>query len=95
MAVGDVVSDVFNTINTELYFQPAVGVEVMILAIVGSSANFKAGLYDGANSAKMVMDVNVTSGNKNNGNLKLGITNTHYFNIFFNSQGGYSGIQTK
>lgn len=90
MAVGDVISGVFNTINTNLYFQPAVNVEVVILCITGQHTGFQAGLYDGVTAAKTDLQVHL-----NFTNVKLGITNTNYFNIYFNGQGGYSGIQIK
>lgn len=97
LAVGDIISEVYTVAqqNTQLFFQPAAAVEIMILAITGQNANFTGGLYDGTDAARSFFSVSTSSGNKNNCNIKMGITNTHYLNIYFDGQGGYTGIQIK
>tara|TARA_R110000751_G_scaffold224404_1_gene326477 strand:+ start:215 stop:517 length:303 start_codon:yes stop_codon:yes gene_type:complete len=92
LAVGDIISDVDNS-STTLTFQPAAGVEIMITMCGGMNLGY-VGITDGVSDAVQYTQYNtalITAPN-----IKVGITNTHYFKNYTNVAGcGYSGIQIK
>ena len=93
MAVGDIVSDA--TIkNVYVNFQPAAGVEVIILSCHGNSD----GIVAIKNGTLTGYSQFVTgSKNYNSGfNTKIGVTNSVFFAIYSTGDdGGYTGIQIK
>jgi len=94
MAVGDVVSDVYATTSVYHYFQPAVGVEIIITFCGGRGTLTYAGLYDGVNQSASSLADNADF--SEGFNTKIGINNTNYLLNFANSSNpAYSGIQIK
>lgn len=102
MAVGDVINGIFNNTGTQNYFQPSSGVEIIIVSSFGTSPNsstFQTGISNGTtntyNNCRAYPDTN-TNSRFVTFNIKIGITNTNYFNMYGdNFQTGYTGIQTK
>jgi len=100
MAVGDVISGIsLVTAGGNLDFQPAAGVEVMIVNIAGDAYGtyaHMAKLYDGTNEA----DTMAVSEAAAAGGGKILITNSRYLRIT-NADGtssrvlAYTGVQTK
>jgi len=100
MAVGDVISGIsLVTAGGNLDYQPASGVEVMIVNIAGDAYGtyaHMAKLYDGTNEA----DIMAVSEAAAAGGGKILITNSRYLRIT-NGDGtssrvlGYTGIQIK
>jgi len=93
MAVGDVVSATYAGANN---FQPAVGIECIILHanLVGGAGNF--GLTDGVNVGAQYMGNWQNVNNFGLGGMliaRIPINNTVYFTS--TTSGGYSGIQIK
>ena len=94
MAVGDIINGIDTSTSTYIYFQPAVGVEIIITFSGGIGTSVQAGIYDGVNvgTAKVSDNADYSEG----GNMKIGITNTIYYTMYSNSGSlGYSGIQIK
>jgi len=90
MVVGDVVIGL-SASNTDLQFQPAAGVEVVV-TIVGILIN-KVSFVNASDSSQRVAAVDV-----NNSNMKMFITNVLW--LFIQAQGvglfsGFSGMQTQ
>ena len=102
MAVGDVINGIFNNTNTQNYFQPSSGVEIIIVSSFGTTPNsstFRTGIYNGTTSTFNTMrsypDTN-TQGRFITFNIKIGITNTNYLNVYGDAyETGYTGIQIK
>ena len=102
MAVGDVVNGIFNNTDTQNYFQPSSGIEVMIVSSFGLSPNsstFITGISNGTtntyHTCRAYPDTN-THARYITFNVKIGITNTNYLYIYAQSYtSGYTGIQTK
>ena len=91
MAVGDVVSGVS---TTDITYQPAAGVEVLITSFGGAadSAHY-CNLYNGTTAARQ--DKYVTATNRG-GAVKVFLNNTNYLQIVGTADNrGYTGIQTK
>ena len=102
MAVGDVISGIFNNTGTANYFQPSSGVEIIIVSSFGTAPNsttFRTGIYNGTtniyNTCRAFPDTN-TNSRFITFNIKIGITNTIYFYVFGDDlPTAYTGIQTK
>lgn len=102
MAVDDVITDIVSVAqSTSSYFQPAAGVEVVIIGAGADLANATGiegvGQYDGSLSSAM-FKVNYDIANMNGS--KIGITNGHYLRLWNGYGSGavvhsYTGIQTK
>lgn len=105
MAVGDVVAGM--SVNATLTFQPAVGVEIMLVWANGSG--YQAEIYDGTNfqatgEATTGFSVGIGGINYNGSSAMASITNKLFINnsiyIRIRKIGGtnnsaYSGIQIK
>ena len=94
MAVGDIVNDVFTTLLTYHYFQPAGTNEVMVTSAFGID-RLRVGLYDGVNIS---WTYGTAAGVATGGgmNVKIGINNAHYLLVFSDVVApGFSGIQIK
>jgi len=104
MAAGDIV----NIHMTGVYpagttYQPAAGVEIIILSMMLNTANTTVGFTDGANYAKNIFS-QVAAGSTSNASYqsgepfkqKFGITNAQYLkNDSGATNKGFSGIQIK
>ena len=93
MAVGDVISAIWTGSHT---FQPAVGVEVIIMYVNANGGSGNWGMTDGTNNAVQHVGSWATSNNYGlTGQLqaRIPINNTNYFSA--SNYGGYSGIQIK
>ena len=93
MAVGDSVNQ---SLHSSTSFQPASGVEIMVLkAFNGGDTDWYYGITDGTNNALHYTHYSYS----NTGAIgeKFTITNTMYFYISSNtsSNKGFSGIQIK
>jgi hypothetical protein len=92
MAVGDIVIAVHDvTAGTPIYFQPAVGVEIMISFMEGEQADSRMGAYNGSINVNTIAGSAIFNG-------KCFINNTTYLRL--GSAAGictmaYSGIQIK
>tara|TARA_R110002051_G_scaffold136356_1_gene209016 strand:+ start:682 stop:948 length:267 start_codon:yes stop_codon:yes gene_type:complete len=88
MVAGDIVNWISNTATT---YQPAVGVEIIILVPFLNANAAECGIYNGVNKATAYYaandDLTIIS--------KIGITNTNYYLMTTLTQGGFSGIQIK
>lgn len=92
MAVGDIVNA--TQAGGGFHFQPAVGVSIMITAVIGSSTTVAAGLSsDSITNSQTYISNSTNNGNKNSLNVKIGITNSVYLYYYGNSNTGYTGIQ--
>ena len=90
MAVNDAVNKYMNAVTS---FQPASGVEVLILKVFSSSVGCVYGIQDGTSQAGTYMLYNIAQSAQP---VKYIITNTDYFYISISSGNfGFSGIQTK
>ena len=96
MAVGDVINE---TMPSSTTFQPAAGVEIIVLSVFGGSDSvWQWGFTDGTNFARKYQDYigdrdyTITSMG-----IKFGITNTMYYSCDSTdtSSRGFSGIQIK
>jgi hypothetical protein len=97
MAKGDVVSGIGSALSTELIFQPASGVEI-IITMVGNYTTWTY-LYNGTTQSNLYNNSLSSSGEHGMGNMphKICINNTNYLKIagdpsFYPS---YTGIQIK
>jgi len=94
MAVGDVIN--VNTTTTS--FQPAAGVEIMILRFMNdSNYGIRYGFTDGVNTCTTYLQGGTANYNNAQIGNKFGITNTNYW---YDQAGaatkqGFSGIQIK
>jgi hypothetical protein len=94
MAVGDVINAIPAQVANYSYFQPAAGVEIMILSL-SSATNNHYFLYNGTNQGAWT-NTDVSAGSKEPTNMKIGITNTNYLAIYnTGAYGQYTGIQIK
>ena len=94
MAVNDIITNVVQMTSYNGYFQPASGVEVMLLSIGGGNTIGYTN-YNGSNGGETTL----FSGS-NPLNIKCGITNSIYAKFYTEGGGGsgyifYSGIQIK
>ena len=90
MAVNDAVNKYMTSTTS---FQPASGVEVLVLKVFTTSVGVVYGIQDGTSQAGTYMIYNVQQSAQP---VKYLITNTDYFFISAsNSLFGFSGIQTK
>ncbi len=94
MAVGDVISAVWT--GGAHTFQPAVGVEIIIMYANANGSGGNWGMTDGVNNA--VQHSGSWSTANNFGltaqlQARIPINNTNYFSA--SASGGYSGIQIK
>lgn len=90
LAVGDIIN--FMATGGVTTYQPASGVEIMILRVMVNATITEAGTTDGINKAvdyygAAVPYVYMVP--------KLGITNTMYYTMSTGSNRGFSGIQIK
>jgi len=96
MVVGDMISAMTGTVlNVYHYYQPAVGVEIMVTSTLSGVAHEQqTGLYDGANLANARVGY-LTTG-MNTLNNKLGISNSLYLAQYSNNTAcAFTGIQIK
>lgn len=91
MAVGDIVNFMANASTT---FQPAAGVEIMVLKTFANASATSSGITDGTNSAVGYVSSSVPYQAMETSN-RFGITNSSYFTINSGSLRGMSGIQIK
>lgn len=91
MAAGDIVSGLATGGGT-LNFTPAAGVEIMLLS-VASHSYVRFGLYNGAIFGGC--QGTASNGGWEMANVKIGITNTNYLQIYSDTDRSYSGIQIK
>jgi hypothetical protein len=94
MVAGDIVSDVFPLSATYYYFQPAVGVEIMVTFVGGRGTATYGGLYDGVTLGYTHLS---DAADYNEGqSMKCGINNTVWLVMYANSTwSSFSGIQIK
>ena len=94
LAVGDLLSGIFTTVGSNVSFQPAAGVEIIILSLHGDST-CRAGLTNGVTISDSIASNSSTFGQ--GFNTKIGINNTNYLNMYTNgpTPPSYSGIQIK
>jgi len=94
MAVGDVVSDVG---TSNMTFQPAAGVEIMLTWADGYATVSSFNLTDGTNNSRQQQPLSGTSASFPTFCSKIFLTNAHYLRMTgtgaFNW--GYWGIQIK
>ena len=77
-------------------FQPAAGIEIIVTAGIGRSADVRFGLTDGVSISWSDYIANTSTGNRLAANIKIGITNTNYLYLFANSTDvAFTGIQIK
>jgi hypothetical protein len=94
MAVGDVISQTYAPALQS--FQPAAGVHIMVLSCWGRHTAVSYGITDGAQPAYTDYNDNGTTGARDSGLIKVGITNTYYLYMIANAIGvGFTGIQIK
>jgi len=96
MAVGDIISVIQSATADYSYYQPAAGVEIMVLAV--STAN-SSNIWrtDGiiADNSLPWTETSTTS-SANAANMKWGLTNSIYLGIYASKANhGFSGIQIK
>ncbi len=97
MAVGDVVNGI-NAASGTFNFQPAVGVECVILTCSGGNTSMGNGITNGTAVSRTDYSFSGTSaqGGRNPHNMKLCINNTNYLYTATNTYpSAYSGIQIK
>ncbi len=89
MAVGEAVNRYFNTVDT---FQPAAGVEIVVMVTFTGSADDLVGITNGTSTANSNVYFTYPNPNSN----RFIITNTDYYKTdSIHTQAGFSGIQTK
>ena len=94
MAIGDIINGIGAATGIFYYFTPAVGVEIMITAVLGDGTSVYGGLSNGVvNSYTKVSD----SAEFGAANSKIGINNTNYLVYYSGSvtPPSYTGIQIK
>ncbi len=95
MAVGDIVSVKTGTaLTTWHYYQPAAGVEIIVLsAFAGDSLQYIS-LYDGVDN--MYNRLGYVNTSQTNSNIKIGINNSIYIGQYSDQTAtSFSGIQIK
>ena len=97
MAVGDVINEVMPSTTT---FQPAAGVEIIILSVFGGAdTSWQWGFTDGSDFARKYQSYNGGTPGYTISSMgtKLGITNTMYYTCDSTDtvSRGFSGIQIK
>ena len=93
MASGDIVNG-FLPASTWTTFVPAVGVEVVITAVLGNISDCEVGLYDGVTSNHI--NVNGRSNGVFTSSYKIGLTNSKYLRAKSAGDNGFfTGMQTK
>lgn len=91
LAVGDVISAIGATTATTWYYQPAAGVEIMVLWCSADGTAW-VGVNNGTLNAQAILD----NTGELYGNIKFGITNTMYLSHWSSGTiGAFSGIQIK
>ena len=94
MATGEIVSGIYTTTSVYHYFQPAAGVEIMILYGGGIGTSVESGIYDGVTIGRTNLSDNADY--SEGSSTTIGITNTNYLLSYSNiSPPSYSGIQIK
>ena len=92
LAVGDIINV---TMAATTNYQPAVGVEIIILNNFIDSQNVRWGFTDGVTPTHNYVTGGGGAGQFQN-STKMGITNTLYYeNLAIAPDGGFSGIQIK
>ena len=92
MAAGDVINFLANGVVS---FQPAAGVEIIVLRVFGNAGTLSTGISDGATSAQDYFSP-VAPYQQLGSSNKFGITNSEYFILTPSSAFvGFSGIQIK
>ena len=92
MVAGDLVPIISGVAFT---YQPAAGVEIVIMKNHHSSGTFSYGLTNGVTTAtNYLVAVSITYDSAATGN-RVCITNTNYYTNSAGSGTGFSGIQTK
>ena len=104
MAAGDIVNvQVIGVYPAGTTYQPAAGIEIIVLQSLVKTGNTYVGIFDGATHAYNMVSVIASGGSNNNPfqsylplSMKLGITNTEYYkNDSAAANKGFSAIQTK
>ena len=101
MAVGDVVSVIQASTANYSHYQPAAGVEVMILAVASQNDTYvwrANGVIGDSDLPWLNLNFTSTGGAASIGavNMKWGVTNSVYMGIYgVKSYHGFSGIQIK
>jgi len=91
MAVGDIVNIALNSATS---YQPAAGIEILILKTFNGTTVAYIGITDGAITANNYLDYNAAGPNEI-GN-KMGITNSLYYStVAALATSGFTGIQLK
>lgn len=92
MAVGDII--VARAASGDVFFQPALTVQIMITAVMGTTS-MDVGIYSAtaAASSKSNQSNTAYTGGRNTLSVKIGITNANYLYMYANSTSAYSGIQ--
>ena len=92
MAVGDIINVSADGVNS---WQPAAGIEIIVLKTFMGSTTGYTGITNGTVSPNQYVDRSDTNNANQVGN-KYGITNTfYYYNSIGSSTTGFSGIQIK
>ncbi len=95
MAVGDIINSITTQVASYSYFQPAAGVEIIILAVPTATVSHFF-LYDGTNDGALFNAASITTSGVDPTNMKIGITNTIYFGLYnTGAYSSYTGIQIK
>lgn len=96
MAVGDIVSVKTGTVlNTWHYYQPAAGVEIIVLSAFAGDGLQYSSLYDGVDNMYSRVGSGLVS-SPNNLNIKIGINNSIYLGQYSDATAtSFSGIQIK
>ena len=104
MVAGDIVNiQLIGVYPAGTTYQPAAGVELIVLQSLANTANTYIGIFDGATHAYNIVST-IAAASGNNGpyqsflplTMKLGITNTQYYkNDSGAANKGFSAIQTK
>ena len=92
MAVGDIVNWLANSVTS---YQPAAGIEIIIMRIFGDAGTYSIRVTDGVIAAGDYM-TSIAPYQQMSSSNKIGITNTSYFQFLpSSSTRGFSGIQIK
>jgi len=91
MAAGDIVSGIATGSGTT-NFQPSATTEIMLLS-VASHSYVRFGLYNGVTFGGC--QGTASGGGWEMANVKIGITNTNYLQLYSDTDRSYSGIQIK
>jgi hypothetical protein len=94
MATGDVISVISGAAGAMTY-QPAVGVEIIILKNNCGSDNMTYGITDGVNFATSYFQASTRNYDSDAIGNRVCITNTNYYTNNSPNNTGFSGIQIK